>query len=434
MEAFPLFPAKQKIAKSEEEREIVQRGRGREMRALYLILALVLAAICDRVTASMSGCVVSGPAGFGATKDGTKGLVYTLKSDAGVTVDICTYGACITRLSVPDKQGKCEDIVLGCNDAAEYEAHSSYFGGIVGRVANRIRDGKFMLDGKGYALAQNNGDNSLHGGEQGYNKQHWSCEEVPNGVQFSLTSPDGDQGYPGEVEVKATYTLQGNTLRLHMQGRAATATPLNLAQHSYFNLAGHSSGKSILSHAVKLYSTRYTPLEDHLPTGEVTLVANTPFDFTKPQNIGPQIEMLGAALNVPAKYDEVSDAIVMTPQVEDVGENKFLGFDDNFVVDGPAETDGLCKVAFVTEPSSGRTLLVESDAPGVQFYTGNFLGDTRGKDKAVYQRHGGLCLETQHFPDSIGRDPNTPFGKGACPIVDGSRPYAHTVRYTFGVQ
>ena len=331
------------------------------------------------------------------------------------------------RLAVPDKDGKCDDIVLGCDDAAAYEAHSSYFGGIVGRVANRIRDGKFQLNDKSYQLAQNNGGNALHGGEEGFNKKHWTPKPVANGVELSLHSPDGDQGYPGDVRVSATYTLVGKTLRLDMKGEAATATPLNLAQHSYFNLAGHASGRSVLAHSATLYCSRYTPLEDHLPTGAVTEVAGSPFDFTRGARIGPQIEALGDSLGVPASLAADGSAIVIPPEVEAIGENKFLGFDDNFVIDGPAGADGLAKVALVADTSSGRTLLVESDAPGVQFYTGNFLGDTAGKGGAVYQRHGGLCLETQHYPDSISRDANTAFGKGACPIVHASHSYAHTV-------
>jgi len=251
---------------------------------------------------------------------------------------------------------------------------------------------------------------------------------VENGVELQLTSPDGDQGYPGEVELSATYTLIGNTLRLEMKGHADAATPINLAQHSYFNLAGHSSGKSVLNHSLKLYSSTYTPLEEHLPTGLVAPVAHSPFDFTSSCPIGPQIAALGASLGIPTSYDDRLCTISVPV------DNKFLGFDDNFIVDGPADGDGLAAVALVHEPSSGRTLHVASDAPGVQFYTGNFLEKTPGKGGAAYERHGGLCLETQHFPDSIGRDKKTPFGKGACPIVDAAHPYLHTIKYTFGVQ
>jgi len=190
----------------------------------------------------------------------------------------------------------------------------------------------------------------------------------------------------------------------------------------------------VLAHEVKLYSSTYTPLKEHLPTGEVAAVANTPYDFTSSRAIGPQIQALGAILGVTATYDDVQCLISIPEKQEAVGENKFLGFDDNFVIDGPPNAHGLAKVALVSEPSSSRTLLVESDAPGVQFYTGNFLGATPGKGGAMYERHGGFCLETQHFPDSIGKDEKTPFGKGACPIVDDTHPYSHTVQYTFGVQ
>ena len=313
------------------------------------------------------------------------------------------------------------------------QAHDSYFGAIVGRVANRIRDGKFMLHGRFYQLVQNDNGNTLHGGERGFDKQHWSYEEVPNGVKLTLTSPDGDQGYPGEVNVSAIYTLEGNTLQLDMQGEAETATPLNLAQHSYFNLCGHASGQSILSHSVKLYCHAYTPLRGHLPTGQVAFVGNSPFDFSAGVSIGSQIEALGASLGITAHYDCRRDIICMPAEVEADGENKFLGFDDNFIVDGLVDSEGLRKVALVSEPISGRTLLVESDAPGVQFYTGNFLGGTSGKDGAIYHRHGGFCLETQHFPDSVGADPKTCFGRGACRIIDASRSYAHSIRYTFGL-
>ena len=233
--------------------------------------------------------------------------------------------------------------------------------------------------------------------------------------------------------MSARYTLTGKTLRLDMKGLATTPTPLNLAQHSYFNLAGHSSRQGVLAHTVTLYSSTYTPLQEHLPTGEVAPVADTPFDFTRGSIVGPRIADLGAALGISATYDENLGRISIPEAEETIGENRFLGFDDNFIIDGPAGPDGLAKVAFVAEPSSGRTLLVESDAPGVQFYTGNFLGDTPGKAGATYQRHGGLCLETQHYPDSIGRDGDTPFGAGACRIVDSSHPYLHTIKYTFGV-
>jgi aldose 1-epimerase len=405
---------------------------------------LMMALFHQSASMHATGTSVSAPKGFGITKDGVEAHVYTLHSaDSGISIDICTYGASITRVLVPDKDGRYEDIVLGCNDAAEYESHSAYFGGIVGRVANRIRDGKFTLQGKSIQLEKNNGPNALHGGEQGFNKKHWDCKEIANGVELSLTSPDGDQGYPGQVLVRARYTLVGNTLRLEMEGQADTPTPLNLAQHSYFNLGGHGSGKSVLRHRLKLYSSFYTPMDEHLPTGEVAPVKNTPFDFSDEngKEIGQQIQALGTSLGVSTNYDQEQGVISIPPEQEALGENKFFGFDDNFVVDDPIDTNGLRKVAFVIDPSSGRTLLVQSDVPGVQFYTGNYLDDTPGKkfrattpEIAKYSRHAGFCLETQHFPDSIGADETTPFGKGASVIVDATRPYVHTVQYSFGTQ
>ncbi len=304
--------------------------------------------------------------------------LYTLTNASGMVVKVSTYGAAMTELHVPDRAGKLDDIVLGFDTLQGYTgATNQFFGATVGRVANRIRDGKFKLAGKEYKLAVNNPPNHLHGGSKGFDKVVWSAEakDTPEGpsVVFSYVSPDGDEGYPGKLTARTVYTLtdQG-ALRIDMDAVTDKTTIVNLAHHSYFNLSGHAAG-SIAEHVLELSADQYTPGDPIVPSGVVKPVKGTAFDFTTPKPIGRD---LGAT-----KLDPP-------------------GFDHNFVVRGDA--DALRPVARVKDPKSGRVLTLDANQPGVQFYTGNYLNGQTGKGGASYSRHGAFCLETQKFPNAIG--------------------------------
>jgi len=304
---------------------------------------------------------------------------YTLKNKNGVTVRIMDYGAIITDWIVPAANGKLIDIALGFDSIDGYLKGHPYFGSNAGRVGNRIAKATFTLDGKTYKLAANNGPNALHGGLKGFDKVFWKGTPVEgkNAVNFKYRSPDGEEGYPGNLDVSLTYTLEeDNGLKLEFNATTDKATPINLAHHSYFNLNGHNSG-NVLGHTVKLGASRYTPVDDTLiPTGKLDPVKGTPLDFTSPKKIGDRIKDL--------KGDPV-------------------GYDHNFVIDRE-EGDKSLKSAAVVTGDSGLELEVLSTEPGVQFYTGNFLDATNtGKGGFVYKQYGGFCLEPQHFPDSINQ-------------------------------
>ena len=320
---------------------------------------------------------------FGKTSDGTPVERYEL-TNGRITARVMTYGAIVTELHVPDRQGKTTDVVLGFDDLAGYLAGHPYFGATVGRFANRIAKGAFTLDGKEYTLAVNNGPNSLHGGREGFDKVVWKAEEVsrPGGpaVKMSYLSPDGEEGYPGNLSVEVTFAVtDDDALRIDYAATTDKATPVNLTNHSYFNLAGPASGP-ILGHELMLAADRYTAADDTLiPTGEVRPVRGTPLDFTSPTPIGARLDQI--------KADPV-------------------GYDHNFVLRGGG--DGPALAARVREPSSGRVLEMFTTEPGVQFYTGNFLdGTLKGKGGVVYRKHQAFCLEAQHFPDSV-HHPNFP--------------------------
>jgi aldose 1-epimerase len=316
--------------------------------------------------------------GFGKTSDEVSVELYTLTNTSGVTAKVTTYGAILTELHVPDRDGKMADVVLGFEDLKGYLAGHPYFGATVGRVANRIAKGKFTLDGKEYKLAVNNGPNALHGGLKGFDKAVWKAEplDVADGaaVKFTYVSKDGEEGYPGTLTAAVTYTLtNANELNIDYVATTDKATPVNLTNHSYFNLAGPKSS-DILGHELMLAADKYTPTDATLiPTGEIKPVKDTPLDFTKPTPIGERIDKLKGEPG---------------------------GYDHNFVLNG--EGKKLALAARVREPKSGRTMEMLTTEPGVQFYTGNFLdGKLKGKDGVVYKKHGGFCLEAQHFPDSV---------------------------------
>lgn len=315
---------------------------------------------------------------FGKTRDGSEVDLYTLTNPAGMTAKVMTYGAILTELTAPDRDGKLADVVLGFDNLNDYLAGHPFFGATVGRVANRIAGSKFTLDGKEYKLAANNGPNSLHGGLKGFDKMVWKAEPAKNGdaaaVKFTYVSKDGEEGYPGNLTVTVTYTLTNeNVLRLDYTATTDKATPVNLTNHSYFNLAGAKSG-DILGHEITINAEKYTPADDALlPTGEIKSVQGTPFDFKTPKRIGERFDQL---------------------------KNEPRGYDHNFVI--AREGKGLTMAVEVREPKTGRTMQMWTTEPGVQFYTGNFLdGKKKGKGGVVYKQHAGFCLEAQHFPDAV---------------------------------
>lgn len=341
---------------------------------------------------------------FGKTPDGKTVELYTL-TNGKITAKVMTYGAILTELITPDRTGKPGDVVLGFDSLEGYLAGHPYFGATVGRVANRIGGAKFSLDGKDYKLAVNNGPNTLHGGLKGFDKVVWKAEDVsgPAGpaVKFTYQSPDGEEGYPGTLDVAVTYTVTDqNELKIDYKATTDKATPVVLTNHSYFNLAGPASG-AILDHELTLKAANYTPGDaTMIPTGEIAPVKGTPLDFTKPTAIGERISQI--------KADPV-------------------GYDHNFVIDTDARLPK--PVATVYEPKSGRVMEVMTTEPGIQFYTGNFLdGTVKGKGGVVYKKHQAFCLETQHFPDSVNH-PNFP-----STILKPGQTYTSTTIYKFGTR
>jgi aldose 1-epimerase len=320
---------------------------------------------------------------FGKTPDGTEVKIYTLGNRKGMVVKVTEYGAILTELWVPDRNRKPGDVVLGFDNLDRYVKGHPFFGAIAGRVANRIANGKFKLDGKEYTLAVNNGPNHLHGGLKGFDKKVWKSRALPttdkeSAVEFTYTSPDGEEGYPGTLSVKVVYTLtDDNELRIDYTATTGKATIVNLTNHSYFNLG--ESG-SILDHVLMLNADRYTPADSTLiPTGEIASVKGTGLDFTKPTPIGARI----------SEYMSFAK-----------------GYDHNFVLNSGGGKLALC--ARVQDPKSGRVMEISTTEPGVQLYCGNHLdGSLTGIGGTVYKQHTGFCLETQHFPDSINH-PNFP--------------------------
>jgi aldose 1-epimerase len=312
---------------------------------------------------------------FGHTVDGTAVDLYSL-TDSAVEVRIMTYGGIVVSLRAPDRNGKLDDIVLGFDSLDQYIAKNTpYFGAIIGRYANRIAHGSFRLDGKAYSIPKNNGDNALHGGIRGFDKVVWAARQIPDGVELTYTSQDGEEGFPGRLTTTVRYQLKGNALRIEYAATTDKDTVLNLTNHSYFNLAGQGKG-DILGHVVKIDAARMTPVDAGLiPTGELKAVQGTPFDFRTPHAVGERIDADDEQLHLGN------------------------GYDHNFVLDHAPRR--LSEAAEVYEPSSGRILQVLTTEPGIQLYTGNFLdGSITGKEGHVYQRRHALCLETQHFPDS----------------------------------
>jgi len=340
---------------------------------------------------------------FGLTRDQQPVELYTLTNDHGVTAQIMSYGGVIVSLQTPDRAGVVGDIVLGFDTLADYQERSPFFGCIAGRYANRIAGGKFVLDGVTYPLATNNGPNHLHGGLRGFDKVVWQAETTRTAGEVALhlryRSQDGEEGYPGNLDVTVLYTLTNqNELRIDYQATTDKPTILNLTNHTYFNLAGQ--GK-ILDHLLLIDADRITPVNATLiPTGELADVTGTPFDFRTPTPIGARIN----------QDDQ---------QVRYGG-----GYDHNWVLNRPEQ--GLRHVITVTDPSSGRCLDVATSQPGVQFYTGNMMPDSLpGKGGQSYSKRTGFCLETQHFPDS----PNQPHFPTT--VLRPGEEYHETTVFTF---
>jgi len=320
---------------------------------------------------------------FGATKAGKMTQLYTMTNEHGAEVSITDFGATVVSIKVPDRSGTLGDVVLGWDGVSGYEEGAQHFGATIGRYANRIAHGEFSLDGVKYALAKNNGENTLHGGLLGFDKKMWDVKDVSStstpALQFDYLSKDGEENFPGNLAVRVTFTLtNSNELQILYEATTDKKTVLNLTNHAYFNLAGSGT---ILDEALMIAADRFTPVDNgQIPTGELRAVAGTPFDFRKPTVIGARIEQDDEQLKIGH------------------------GYDHNWILNSGGSAKPTLAAA-VSDRRSGRKLEVWTTEPGIQLYTSNFLdGTARGKDGVAYARRSALCLETQHFPDS----PNHP--------------------------
>ena len=364
----------------------------------------------------------AGPAGirsqpFGKTTNGTPVEIYTLRNSHGCEARITNYGGIVVSLTMPDKNGKLDDVLLGFDTVAEYEKDSPYFGALIGRYGNRIAKGKFTLDGKEYTLPINDPPNSLHGGKKGFDKRVWQAQVGGmggDGFPLTLTyvSKDGEEGYPGTLTVKAVYTLtEENALRIAFEATTDAPTVLNLTSHAYFNLHGQAGTGDILDHEVTLKASKFLPVDEtSIPLGELRPVAGTPFDFTKPMSVGSRINDPDSQLHIgPGGYDHC------------------------YVLDGYDPKQGAKAEPFlaahVLDPVSGRVLELWTSEPGVQFYSGNFLeGKFAGKGGKVYGKRTAFCLEPQHFPDSPNRPEYPPV------VLRPGETYGNTFEYRFLVE
>lgn len=315
---------------------------------------------------------------FGITAKGEKASLYTMKNQEGMEIAVSDYGAVLVKVLVPDRDGNQKDVVLGYDEAGGYEADGLYLGATLGRVANRIGGGCFKLNGKSYSLSRNAGQNTLHGGRDFYNKRMWETEEADDShITLLLHSPDGDQGFPGAVDIRVTYTLtEENEIKIHYHAVPQEDTLLNLTNHSYFNLSGHASGTA-MDQEVMIFADAYTRADEQsITTGEIIAVEGTPMDFRKWKAIGAEIESDYEALKFGGGYDQ------------------------NWVINGT----GYRQAASMYSKETGIGMKVYTDLPGMQFYTGNYITRENGKDGAVYQKRHGVCFETQYFPDAIHKE------------------------------
>jgi aldose 1-epimerase len=373
-----------------------------------LFLRLVLVGLLGFMASSSAYAAEAVRQPFGQLSDGTQIESVVLQNRGGVVVRIMTLGASIQSLRTPDRNGRVDDIVLGYDTAAEYLGNPQYFGSTVGRFANRIAKGHFALDGTTYQLVKNDGPNHLHGGNRGFDKRIWSIIATESGtdavVVMRLVSPDGDEGYPGRLTATVTYALNDkNELKVTYEATATKATIVNLTNHSYFNLAGQTSSRSILDQRLTIFGSHYTPVDQTLiPTGTVSPVAGTAFDFRQPHAIGERIHFADEQLRFGR------------------------GYDHNWVLDGAQAV--LKLAARLEDPQSGRVLEISSTAPAIQFYSGNFLdGRVVGRAGRSYRQSDGLCLEPQTFPDGPNHS-NFPSAR-----LDPGQTYRSTIVYRFSI-
>lgn len=331
---------------------------------------------------------------------------FTLKNSHGMKAEITDFGARIISVFAPDRAGKLADVIVGCREPAQFLNKNPYFGAVIGRYANRIAKGKFNLNGRDYSLATNNGPNSLHGGDEGFDSKFWSTAEPPTGsrLELSYRSPDGEEGYPGSLTARVVYTLSDeNELLIDYSAETDKPTVVNLTNHAYFNLSGGESA-SILDTEMTINAAHFTPINEALiPTGEIRSVEGTPLDFRKPAMVGSRIEQDDAQLQLAG------------------------GYDHNYVLD--RQGSGLEVAARAYHPTTGRTLEVWTTQPGMQFYSGNFLnGTVAGKNGKAVSRRSAFCLETQHFPDS----PNHPSFPST--VLQPGEHYRHTTAFRFSAR
>lgn len=372
------------------------------MTKIYIIL--IIATLSSSCKEKQTDLKLINAQHFESVIDGKQVHLFTLKNKNNLVTQITNYGGRVVSLWVPDRNGNFEDIVLGYETLEGYlQSHEIYFGALIGRYGNRIANGKFTLNDSTYTLATNNGDHHLHGGKTGFNNVVWDARQISDSeLELKYRSKDGEEGYPGNLDVTVTYTLtDNNALEINYSATTDKATPVNLTHHSFFNLHGAGKG-SINDHLLQINASQYTPIIAGLiPTGNIEDVKDTPFDFTAPTPIG----------------NHVND----TDEQLTYG----FGYDHNFVLDG----SGLKVAAVITDPVSGRTMEVVTDEPGLQFYGGNFLdGNDIGKGGLPYNYRTAFCLETQHFPDSPNQEqfPST--------ILNTGQHYTSTCVYKFSVQ
>lgn len=344
-------------------------------------LFIVAGCSTDTTEEDFPGVVTIQQEYFGTTENGEEIQQYTLTNASGMVIQIINYGGIITSIEVPDRDGNIENVNLGFDNIEQYEGDHPFFGALIGRYGNRIAGGEFELDGQTYQLATNDGNNHLHGGNIGYDSVVWDAEIMDDSsLKLTYLSEDGEEGYPGNLDITVVYSLTAqNEIRIDYEATTDKATHVNLTNHAYFNLSGDLSAP-VLDHELIIHADHYTPVNDELiPTGEIAEVAGTPFDFTDAHTIG-------------ARIDDVTG-----------------GYDHNYVLrnseDLARASDGLYKAAVLRHPASGRVMETYTSEPGIQLYTGNFLNGTiTGFDGISYPQYSGMCLETQHFPDT----PNQP--------------------------
>lgn len=337
---------------------------------------------------------------FGQSQTGETISLYSFENAKQMKMVVTDFGAVLTQLWVPDKDGNLKDVVLGFDTLAEYEVNPTYFGSTIGRSGNRIANGAFAINGVSYQLQKNQGENSLHSGPDGYHLRLWEViDTTDNSITFKINSPDGDQGYPGQLTLEVTYQLTETGIKITYTGHTDQTTVFNPTNHTYFNLNGHSSG-TVLDHELELKAQEFTPVIDSwsIPTGEIETVKNTPMDFTTTKKVGADID---------ADYDQL---------------NFTEGYDHNYVIDKDVEY-----FAKLVGDKTNIVMKAATDLPGVQFYAGNFVDSLPGKENKVYQKREGLCLETQFYPNSINE---TNFES---PILEKDETKTYWTTYDFSI-